>query len=117
MPASLPRSSASVKVSPGAANFRALASPPPVDSSPPTDHPPEPGGFPPIPGIQWEWKEQGTVAEAWHAPQGGRNRAGKRYLGRFGKRRVNQLNALPPTDRTAEIQRQVETWRTEKGIE
>lgn len=117
MPASLPRSSASVHVSPGAANFRAPADPPPVDPLPPTDAPPEPGGFPKIAGIQWEWKEQGTVVEAWRAPHGGRNRAGKRYLGRFGKRRVAQLNALPPTDRRAEIQREIERWQTEKGIE
>ena len=79
--------------------------------------PPEAGGFPKVSGIQWEFKEGRTVVEAWHAPEAGRNRAGKRYLGRFGKRRTEELLGLPFDSRLHEIRSQLESWRRGKGIE
>ncbi|MCI0363418.1 MAG: hypothetical protein L0219_06015 [Phycisphaerales bacterium] len=101
-----------------AAYFRGPANPPETgpDSAPvePPTQPPAAVGFPPIAGIQWEFKEQGTVVEAWYAPNGGRNRAGKQYLGRFGKRRIAQL-PTDAADRGAEIRAQIETWKEQKG--
>lgn len=54
----------------------------------PTDTPPEAGKeLPAISGIQWERKKDGAL-EAWHSPDGNRNRAGKTYIGRIGKRQL-----------------------------
>jgi hypothetical protein len=81
----------------GAAN-----SPP---THPPTD-PPEAGGLPKLVDIQWETKRDGSI-EAWHAPEGTRNRSSKTYMGRLGKQR---LAAWQQSETPEEFQEAVRSW-------
>lgn len=106
-------SSARIRVKAPTALFTAAPLHPPgagATNNPPA-HPPEAGGLPDLPDIQWERKRDGSI-EAWHAPEGKgqRNRTGKTYLGRIGKRQLNSWESLNPADR----QEAIHTWTEQK---
>lgn len=77
----------------------------------PGNNPPVAGReLPDVEGIQYEHKKDGSI-EAWHTPVNGiRNRKGKTYLGRIGKRLMASWQELPPP----EFQSAVTAWIAEK---
>lgn len=80
-----------------------------------TDNPPEAGNLPILDGVQWERKRDGAL-EAWHSPDGKRNRAGKTYIGRIGKRQLASWEAKPPAQFRALISEWISEKRMKKGI-
>jgi hypothetical protein len=92
-------------------------SPPVAVVSETTEKPPVAGRLPDLPGIKWEWKEKGTVVEAWDCPSGQRNRENSTYLGRLGKKKLQALDLNPPEEVFAFIREWIQSKRTEKGIQ
>lgn len=93
--------------------------PPPDGSDNSPAHSPEAGQMPVIDGIQWESKfNHGnfTGVEAWHSPTGARNRAGKTYLGKLGKRQLAAWSKLPPDEFRQAAIAWIELKRLAKGI-
>ena len=93
--------------------------PPPDGKSHSSRNSPEAGQMPVIAGIQWENKTvrgKFTGIEAWHSPDGARNRAGKTYLGKIGKRQLAEWSVLPPAEFSQMVAAWVELKRTAKGI-
>jgi len=74
--------------------------------------------MPKLNGIQWEPKKTDGSIEAWHTPETGkRNRAGKTYLGRLGKRRLAEWRSKPPEQFHELVCEWIAQKRAEKGIE
>ncbi len=72
--------------------------------------------LPEIAGIQYERKNDGSI-EAWHTPEAGkRNRAGKVYLGRIGKRLLTAWSKLSPDDARAAVVAWIAEKRAAKRI-
>lgn len=93
--------------------------PPPDGSENSPTHSPEAGQMPVIDGIQWENKfNRGnfTGVEAWHSPTGARNRAGKTYLGKLGKRQLAAWSKLPPAEFEQAAIAWIELKRLAKGV-
>ena len=104
---------AEAEIAPEVATFRLPANPPTKPSgsgsafSPPVAVKDAPSDLPPIDGIQWEAKADGSF-ECWYAPQGVKaSRKTKRYLARVGKRLQVSWQKLPPDDREQVIRQWV----------
>lgn len=91
--------------------------PPVADKAESTDNPPVAVRFPEIENVKWEWKEKGTVVEAWDCPGGLRDRNNSTYLGRFGKRKLQELAALGAAELATFTFAWIAEKRAGKGIQ
>ena len=74
---------------------------------------PEGNSLPDFPGIQWEWKDDGS-AECWATPRPTAPRKERTYLKRAGKRLLQEWATLPREEREKVIGEWVSLARMSK---
>jgi hypothetical protein len=86
-----------------------------IEKSSSYDDDDSPFALPAIPGVQWEWKSDGS-GEAWHTPRPNAPRRERTYLKRVGKRLLAGWEALPEAERRAVVAAWIAERLAEKGI-
>ncbi|HEX9005419.1 MAG TPA: hypothetical protein VGB07_36265 [Blastocatellia bacterium] len=73
--------------------------------------------LPEIENLRWEWKKGGSFAEAWHCQAGTRGRSNSTYLGRIGRKQLEEFQTWPASEVVPFVTEWVQSKRDEKGIE
>lgn len=82
----------------------------------PKPYPPPEYDLGDFPNVKWEPNRKSGGSEAWHNPDGARNRSHRTYLGYLNPAQVAELRSLEPGARRQAIAEWIAERRAKKGI-